>query len=90
MPPRTGSGGRAHNSVEAASDRALAFGHQPGVVLHDVLGTGVAAEGLSAVYMAFFAYGGPFARMGFASLALGWLYTGVQGYGAIRRRAWNC
>jgi hypothetical protein len=39
-----------------ASDRALAFGQQPAVVLHDVLGTGVAAQGLSTVYMTFFAF----------------------------------
>jgi uncharacterized membrane protein len=48
---------------------------------------GVAFGGLAGLYMAFFAYGGSIARMGFAALALGWLYTGVQGYGAIRRRA---
>jgi uncharacterized membrane protein len=48
---------------------------------------GVAMGGLAGLYMAFFAYGGSLARMGFAALALGWLYTGVQGYGAIRSRA---
>ena len=39
-----------------ATDRALLFGHRPGVVLHDLLGTGVAAEALSVIYMAFFAF----------------------------------
>src|SRR5262249_40150036 len=48
---------------------------------------GVVIGGLGGLYMAFFAYGGPIARMGFAALALAWLYTGSQAYGAIRRRA---
>jgi Predicted membrane protein (DUF2306) len=61
------------------------------IALHRWIGrtylVGVAIGGLAGLYMAFFAYGGPIARVGFAALAIGWLYTGVEGYGAIRRRA---
>ena len=32
-------------------DRTLLFGHRPAVVLHDILGTGVAAHALSTVYV---------------------------------------
>jgi membrane-associated phospholipid phosphatase len=34
-------------------DRALAFGHDPATILHDVLGMGLAAHVLSTVYIAF-------------------------------------
>jgi hypothetical protein len=34
-------------------DRLLVFGHEPGVLLHDVLGTGIAAHVLSYVYLWF-------------------------------------
>lgn len=37
-------------------DRAVFAGNDPYVLLHDLLGTGVAAHGLSAVYMFFFAF----------------------------------
>ena len=37
-------------------DRGLLGGHDPGAVLHDILGSGVSAHVLSAVYMAFFAF----------------------------------
>lgn len=50
------------------------------------LGVGVTTGGLSGLYIAQFAYGGAMARTGFTMLALAWLYTGVQGYLAIRRR----
>jgi hypothetical protein len=36
--------------------------------------------------MAAHAFGGPAARLGFACLALAWLYTGAQAYLAIRAR----
>ncbi|WP_298454557.1 phosphatase PAP2 family protein [uncultured Cellulomonas sp.] len=39
-----------------ASDRLLAFGHHPGNVLHEVLGTGVAADVLSWVYLFFLTF----------------------------------
>ncbi len=48
------------------------------------LGIGVLVGGLAGLYMAFFAFGGPVARAGFACLALAWLYTGARAYGAIR------
>lgn len=34
-------------------DRALFFGHEPARVLHDVLGTGISAQVLSTIYVAF-------------------------------------
>ena len=49
------------------------------------LGAGVLVGGLSGLYLSQFAYGGPVARLGFATLAVGWLYTGVRAYLAIRR-----
>lgn len=58
------------------------------------LGFGVGVGGLSGLYMAFFAFGGVPARLGFAMLALAWLYTGWRAYTAIRagdiasHRAW--
>jgi len=36
--------------------------------------------------MAFHAFGGLAARLGFACLALAWLYTGLRAYQAIRAR----
>jgi uncharacterized membrane protein len=48
------------------------------------LGVGVLLGGLSGLYMAAHAYGGPVAQFGFASLALGWLYTGFCAYRSIR------
>ena len=37
-------------------DRALFFGHNPAALLHDLLGTGVAADVLSASYLAFLTF----------------------------------
>jgi len=51
------------------------------------LGVGVLVGGLSGLYMAQFAFGGPVAQLGFATLATFWLYTGVRAYRAIRRGA---
>lgn len=51
------------------------------------LGIGVLVGGLSGLYMAIFAFGGPVAKLGFACLATGWLYTGLRAYQAIRRGA---
>lgn len=48
------------------------------------LGVGVLVGGLSGLYMAFHAYGGLAARLGFAALAIVWLYTGIRAYIAIR------
>lgn len=50
------------------------------------LGVGVLVGGLAGLYMAFFAFGGPVARLGFGLLALAWLYTGLRAYLAIRAR----
>jgi uncharacterized membrane protein len=50
------------------------------------LGVGVAVGGVSGLYMAGIAYGGPVARAGFTLLALSWLYTGWRAYAAIRKR----
>jgi len=58
------------------------------------LGVGVLVGGLSGLYLAAGAFGGPVARVGFAALALAWLYTGWMAYAAIRagdvasHRAW--
>ncbi len=53
------------------------------------LAIGVLIGGLSALYMSQFAYGGLVAKLGFASLAVLWLYTGWRAYIAIRRGAIN-
>jgi uncharacterized membrane protein len=50
------------------------------------LGVGVLVGGISGLYMAAHAFGGPAARLGFACLALAWLYTGARAYLAIRAR----
>ncbi len=50
------------------------------------LGIGVLVGGLAGLYMAAHAFGGPAARLGFAALAVGWLYTGLRAYLAIRDR----
>jgi uncharacterized membrane protein len=50
------------------------------------LGVGVLVGGVAGLYMAFFAFGGLASRLGFACLALAWLYTGFRAYRAIRRR----
>lgn len=49
------------------------------------LGVGVLLGGLSGLYLAAFAFGGPAASLGFAALALCWLYSGWRAYLAIRR-----
>jgi uncharacterized membrane protein len=48
------------------------------------LGVGVAVGGLAGLYMALHAFGGIAARLGFACLALAWLYSGLRAYLAIR------
>jgi hypothetical protein len=48
------------------------------------LGVGVLFGGSSGLFMAFHAFGGIVARLGFALLALAWLYTGIRAYVAIR------
>jgi uncharacterized membrane protein len=50
------------------------------------LGIGVAIGGVAGFYMALIAEGGPVSRLGFATLALAWLYTGYKAWRAIRRR----
>jgi len=50
------------------------------------LGAGVLIGGLAGFYMAFFAFGGLASRLGFACLAVAWLYTGFRAYQAIRAR----
>lgn len=51
------------------------------------LGLGVLVGGLSGLYLSQFAFGGHAAKLGFAILALCWLYTGLRAFLAIRRRA---
>ncbi|MES2901008.1 MAG: DUF2306 domain-containing protein [Pseudomonadota bacterium] len=48
------------------------------------LGVGVLLGGLSGLYMSLFSLASPAARLGFACLALCWLYTGVRAYQTIR------
>lgn len=48
------------------------------------LGVGVLLGGLSGLYLAMHAYGGPAARLGFAALALAWLYSAARAYLAVR------
>lgn len=46
---------------------------------------GIVVGGVSGLLLARLAQGGWVAQLGFACLAVVWLYTGVQGYRAIRR-----
>ncbi len=48
------------------------------------LGVGVLIGGLSGLYMASHAFGGIAGRLGFACLAVAWLYSGLRAYLAIR------
>jgi uncharacterized membrane protein len=48
------------------------------------LAIGVLVGGVAGLIMSFNAFGGPIARVGFACLALTWLYTGFSAYRAIR------
>jgi uncharacterized membrane protein len=50
------------------------------------LGIGILVGGLAGLLIASYAHGGPVARLGFACLALAWLYTGLRAYRAIRAR----
>ena len=50
------------------------------------LGAGVLIGGIAGMYMAYFAWGGPVARVGFALLAAAWLHTGLRAYEAARAR----
>lgn len=47
------------------------------------LGIAVLVGGTAGLYMAQFAFGGLPARLGFACLAVAWLYTGARAYAAI-------
>lgn len=51
------------------------------------LAVGVLVGGLSGLYMSRYAFGGSVARLGFAALAVSWLYTGIRAYLAVRRGA---
>lgn len=51
------------------------------------LAVGTLVGGLSGLYLAAFAFGGPAARLGFGVLAIVWLTTGWRAYSAIRRGA---
>jgi len=51
------------------------------------LAVGVLVGGLSGLYMSQYAFGGPVAKLGFATLAVFWLYTGLCAYLAVRRGA---
>jgi uncharacterized membrane protein len=48
------------------------------------LGVGVLIGGLAGLVMAAHAFGGVAGRLGFACLAIAWLYTGLRAYRAIR------
>jgi uncharacterized membrane protein len=50
------------------------------------LGVGVLVGGLAGLFLAFHAFGGVPARLGFLCLAVAWLYTGFRAYKAIRAR----
>ena len=51
------------------------------------LGVGVLGGGLAGLYMSRFAFGGTVVRLGFATLAVCWLYSGLRAFLAIRRGA---
>lgn len=48
------------------------------------LGIGALIGGIAGLYMAVYAYGGLVAQLGFATLAVLWLLTGLRAYKAIR------
>lgn len=48
--------GSLHDGWLLDLDEAMFFGSQPSALLHDLLGTGIAAEALSAVYLAFLTF----------------------------------
>jgi uncharacterized membrane protein len=48
------------------------------------LGVGVLVGGSAGLFMAFHAFGGTVARLGFGCLAVTWLFTGLRAYLAIR------
>ncbi len=48
------------------------------------LSVGVLIGGISGLFMALHAFGGVTAQLGFACLAVAWLYTGARAYAAIR------
>lgn len=50
------------------------------------LGVAVAVGGVAGLYMSQFAFGGLSAKLGFAGLALAWLYTGARAFVAARNR----
>lgn len=50
------------------------------------LGVGVLVGGVAGLFMAWHAYGGLVSQLGFAALAIAWLYTGARAYVAIRAR----
>jgi uncharacterized membrane protein len=49
------------------------------------LGVGVLFGGLAGLYMSLHAFGGIASQLGFACLALAWLFTGLRAFLAIRR-----
>jgi len=50
------------------------------------LGVAVAVGGVAGLYMSQYAFGGPFAKSGFAGLAIAWLFTGSRAFMAARNR----
>lgn len=48
--------GTLHDDVLIDLDQVIFFGSDPANLLHDLLGTGIAADGLSAVYLAFLTF----------------------------------
>jgi len=46
-------GGRLHDPLLHSIDKAIMFGHEPAVVLHQLLGEGIAAQVLATVYLLF-------------------------------------
>jgi len=50
------------------------------------LGLGVLPGGAAGLYMSIYAFGGTVSHVGFALLAVVWLWTGWMGYAAARRR----
>ena len=54
------------------------------------LGLGVLIGGSAGLFVAFNAFGGSIARAGFVCLAVGWLFSGLKAYQAIRSRDVTC
>ena len=71
-------------SAAAVTGDASIAGESIGASLVSLPAIGVLIGGLSGLFMAFHAFGGLPSRLGFACLAVAWLYSGFRAYFAVR------